>query len=532
MKEFQPFRLDTVNQCLWRGEGVAEERILLAPKAFAVLRYLVEHPGRLVPHNEVFDALWPKTFVQPEVLKSHIAAIRAALGDDARKPIFIETLSRRGYRFIAPVTEGAAARPAMASASAKVVVGREGSLAELHQYLRRMSNGERQTVFVTGEAGIGKTAVADAFVDRAASEAADIRIARGQCIEGYGSKEAYYPMLEALAGLCRGEGGDAIVEVLAAQAPTWLVQFPALLTPERGDRLRREVLGATRERMLREIGEALEAIASRSPLVIVFEDLQWVDYSTVDLISVVARRRNAAKLMMVGTYRDDEVAVSEHPLGALKQDLRSRHLAHEVALPPLDEAHVVDYLVGEGAESALPDGLAGLIYRHSEGNPLFMVATLDHLLGRGFIARERGGWQLRRPTDEIDLAVPESLREMIEGQIQRLSAEEQRVLEVASLTQSRAFSVIARAAAAMEADPDQFEQVCERLSRRTHMVAAWHRDPESSPMRRMTTEEQHAIMRRAHEGDGAIPTTPPTVATTLRDDQVHPRPPRGRRSIR
>jgi DNA-binding winged helix-turn-helix (wHTH) protein len=265
MREFAAFRLDTVNQCLWRGEGVAEERILVAPKAFAVLRYLVEHPGRLVPHAELLDAVWPKTYVQPEVLKSHIADVRTLLGDDTRKPIFIETLPRRGYRFIAPVTEGAPARRAAVSGSAKVLVGRDGPLAELHQCLRRMSNGERQTVFVTGEAGIGKTAVADAFLDRTASEVSDIRIARGQCIEGYGSKEAYYPMLEALAGLCRGEGGDAIVEVLAAQAPTWLVQFPTLLTPERSDGLRREVLGATRERMLREIGEALEAIASRSP---------------------------------------------------------------------------------------------------------------------------------------------------------------------------------------------------------------------------------------------------------------------------
>ncbi len=94
MREFPPFRLDTVNQCLWHGDGLAEERILLAPKAFAVLRYLVEHPGRLVAHDELFEALWPKTYVQPEVLKSHIAAIRAVLGDDARKPIFIETLSR------------------------------------------------------------------------------------------------------------------------------------------------------------------------------------------------------------------------------------------------------------------------------------------------------------------------------------------------------------------------------------------------------------------------------------------------------
>jgi DNA-binding winged helix-turn-helix (wHTH) protein/tetratricopeptide (TPR) repeat protein len=470
MKEFPPFRLDTVNQCVLRGDGLAEERVLLAPKAFDVLRYLVEHPGRLVAHEELLDALWPKTYVQPEVLKSHIAAIRAALGDDARKPIFIETMSRRGYRFIAPVTEGASASGAAALRPAKVLVGRDDALAQLDRCLERMSRkSERQIVFVTGEPGIGKTAVADGFIDRAAGESADIRFARGQCIEAYGSREAYYPMLEVLAGLCRGDGGDAIVHILAAQAPTWLVQFPALLTPDRGEMLRREVLGATPERMLREIGDALEAIASRSPLVIVFEDLQWVDYSTVDMISVLARRRTAAKLMLVGTYRDDEVAISEHPMGALKQDLRSRHLCHEIALGRLSEAQVVDYLAAEQPESPLPDGLAALVCRHSEGNPLFMVATLDHLITRGLIARERG-WRLRRPLDEIGLAVPESLREMIEIQIERLSPEEQRVLEVASLTQSRAFSVIARAAAAMDADPGQFERICERLSRRTHIL--------------------------------------------------------------
>src|SRR6266851_1002916 len=470
MRAFPPFRLDTVNQCLWRGEGLAEERILLAPKAFAVLRYLVEHPGRLVTHDELLDALWPKTYVQPEVLKSHIAAIRAVLGDDARKPIFIETLSRRGYRFIAPVTEGASASSSAASGPAKALVGRGGQLAELHQCLGRMSKGERQIVFVTGEPGIGKTAVADAFIGRAATEAPDIRIARGQCIEGYGSKEAYYPVLEALSGLYRGGGGDAIIQILAAQAPAWLVQFPALLTPDRGEILRREVLGGTRERMLREIGDALDAIASRSPLLIVFEDLQWVDYSTVDLISVLARRRTTAKLMIVGTYRDDDVALSEHPLRALKQDLRSRHLCHEIALGPLNEAQVVDYLVAEQPESPLPDGLAALVYQHSEGNPLFVVAALDHLIGRGFIARGKESWQLRRPLNEIEVAVPETLREMIEVQIERLSPEEQQVLEVASLTQDRAFSVIARAAAAMDADPGHFEKVCERLSRRTHIL--------------------------------------------------------------
>src|SRR5882724_3711071 len=150
MREFPPFRLDTVNQCLWRGDGAAEERILLAPRAFDVLRYLVEHPGRLVAHDELLEALWPKTYVQPEVLKSHIASIRAVLGDDARKPLFIETLSRRGYRFIAPVTEGGLASHAAASRPAKVLVGRDDALAQRHQCLERMSSkGERQIVFVT-----------------------------------------------------------------------------------------------------------------------------------------------------------------------------------------------------------------------------------------------------------------------------------------------------------------------------------------------------------------------------------------------
>src|SRR5882724_485404 len=155
MRAFPPFRLDTVNQCLWRGEGLAEERILLAPKAFAVLRYLVEHPGRLVTQDELFEALWPKTFVQPEVLKSHIAVIRAVLGDDARKPIFIETLSRRGYRFIAAVAEGASARPSPMTNLPEAVSELVGREAELRAVTALAT--EHRLVSLVGAGGIGKT---------------------------------------------------------------------------------------------------------------------------------------------------------------------------------------------------------------------------------------------------------------------------------------------------------------------------------------------------------------------------------------
>ena len=75
--------MDPVNQCLWRRDkGSDKQRILLAPKGFAMLRYLLEHAGRLVTQDELLEALWPETYVQLNVVKSHIRDIRAALGDD------------------------------------------------------------------------------------------------------------------------------------------------------------------------------------------------------------------------------------------------------------------------------------------------------------------------------------------------------------------------------------------------------------------------------------------------------------------
>src|SRR4030088_2418408 len=364
MRRFQSFRLDTANQCLWNGEARAD----LAPKAFDVLRYLAEHAGRLVTPDELLEALWPDTYVNPEGLRRYIQEIRKVLGDRPDKPAFIQTLPKRGYQFIAPVVEESTAKPLDIPAEAtRKIVGRAVAFAELDRCLGKALRGQRQIVFITGEPGIGKTALVDQFQRRAGANLAFLRIARGQCVEGYGGKEAYYPMLEAVGELCRSEGGESLVQAFAAQAPTWLVQFPALVKREHPEMLQREILGATLERMLREISEVLETITSENPLLLVFEDLHWSDHSTVDLISSLARRRSPAKLMMIGTYRPVDVIVSEHPLNVLKQDLLVHQLCREIALEPLGEAEVAEYLASESSGASLPDGLSSLLYQHSEG---------------------------------------------------------------------------------------------------------------------------------------------------------------------
>ena len=100
MPELSPFRLDSANQCLWRRTGSGEKRILLTPTEFGVLDHLVARAGQLVTHRELLDAVWPGTTIEPQVVKNKIFHLRRVLEDEPKRPRYIETLPRRGYRFV------------------------------------------------------------------------------------------------------------------------------------------------------------------------------------------------------------------------------------------------------------------------------------------------------------------------------------------------------------------------------------------------------------------------------------------------
>lgn len=480
---FDTFRLDPVNEQLWCGPQL----LPLRPKTFAVLRYLVEHAGALVVKEELLQAVWPGAHGAEALPKKSVYELRKVLGDEAGTPRFIETAARRGWRFIAQLapasrSDGSGPRAVMArprSATHRphcptALVGRETESGQLHQCLEQALLGERRIVFVTGEPGIGKTALVDAFLGQLADDG-EVSIARGQCVEHHGAGEAYLPVLAALARLGGGPDADLLLRILRRHAPTWLVQMPSLIDDVELEALQRRVLGAAKERMLREMAEALEAFSAERPLALFLEDLQWSDYSTLDLLLSLARWHGPARLMLIGTYRPADVVVGGHPLRTVKQELQAHGQCVELALPLLTAAEVDQYLTlrfDDQAATRAPRtrDLARIIHQNTEGNPLFMVNMVEYLTTRGVIAEEDGRWEVRARPADIAGGVPDTLRQLIERQFERLALDEQRVLEAASVAGAE---FTAMAAAAALGDPAALvEEWCDGLARGGRFLAS------------------------------------------------------------
>jgi DNA-binding winged helix-turn-helix (wHTH) protein/predicted ATPase len=475
-----PLRLDRTEECLWRGT----EKVRLTPKAFAVLGYLVEHAPHLVKKDDLLKALWPDVYVSDAALTVCIREIRKALDDDPQNPRYIETVHRRGFRFIGKIAFPSATgadrsatsdqRDESRSVPASVrLVGRESELQDLERHLETASRGERQIVFVSGEPGIGKTALVSEFTNRISAKE-DLSIAYGQCIEQYGAGEAYLPVLQALGQLCRGSMRTRVMEVLDRHAPSWLVQMPSLFSPAELEALQRKHSGVSRERMLREMAEAVEALTAERALLLVLEDLHWSDYSTLDLVSALARRREAARLLVIGTYRPVELIVSEHPLRTVRQELQLHGQCTELPLRFLSAAAVTEYLAVRFGDSDAPDShlrdLAEVVHRRTEGSPLFMIHVLEGLRVNGTIAEIQGRWRLAEGLPKVETEIPQGLRQMIERDADRLASGQRRLLETASVA-GQEFSAAA-VAAGMEEKVLEVEERCEEFAQREQWLSA------------------------------------------------------------
>ncbi|MEY2930217.1 MAG: hypothetical protein RL033_966 [Pseudomonadota bacterium] len=457
---FTPFRLDPFNQRLWHGD----HRLALKPKAFAVLCYLAERPERLITKTELLAALWPGVHVGSAVLKTHMNEIREVLADRARAPRYIETVPGHGYRFVAPVQQEVAVDSSARTAQRKteILVGRERERAALERAFTRAQQGERQLVFVTGEPGIGKTMLVDGFLAPLRANPA-VAVAWGQCVEQYGAGEAYLPVLEALSRLLRRPDSEQLWRVLRRTAPTWVLQMPELLDADGLQSLERASVAMTPARMLRELAQALPQVAEVRPLILLLEDLHWADHSTLTLLSYLARQSDPARLLIVGTFRSQEVRLTRHPLWEIQQSLVAHERCEEIALQQLDAREVAHFLDARFVPHHLPEELGQRLHAHTAGNPLFLVRVVDAMIKREQVRETEGHWRLSAELAAVTQDVPPSVTALMEGEAARLTELERDVLGAASVAGAEFW--VAAVAAALEVDLVRVEDLCVRWAR-------------------------------------------------------------------
>jgi len=456
-RAFGPFHWDSTQGHLWRGE----QRIALRPQSLAMLRYLVAHPGRLVTKAEVRQHVWAGTHVSDTVLRVSVHEIRQALGDAVAAPRYLVTVGRQGYRF--RLGEDLEVPPPRTIGP---LVGRRDDVEAVAHYFQRATQGTRQCVLLSGEAGIGKTTVVEMVLTRLGS-GSGVRIARGQCVEHYGEGEPYLPLLEALGQLCRGPRHPAVVGVLRRYAPLWLAQMLGVLSEAELEHLQRHVQGASAARMLRELAEALDVLTADVPLLLVLEDLQWSDHATVEALAYLAQRQGPARLLVLGTYRPVEMALRPPAVRGILQELSGRGQAVVVRLELLAAEAVTAY-VTERLEGPVAAPLAALLLERTEGNALFLVNIVEHLVQQGWVVRREGAWTLRAGTEAQVVSLPEGLRQLLRRRLQALPPEVGRVLEAASVV-GKVFTVTA-VAAGSQTPVEDVEAVCEGLAVQQHLL--------------------------------------------------------------
>jgi adenylate cyclase len=425
--------------------------------------------------QELREKLWGNdTFVDfDHGINMAIGKIREALGDFSEEPRFVETVGRRGYRFIAAVEPAleevapcATGFPAGARALAPKghSVGRKKEWAELGAAFDSAVAGRGMLVCVAGEPGIGKTTLVEEFLSDLYARGTKFSMAMGRCSQRLAGEEAYLPFLEALESLLRSDGG--LTRKLRELAPSWYAQLFPLSEADPSDAaLQAHARAATQDKVKRELAAFFCEITRQNPLVLFFDDVHWTDPSTVDLLSHLATKFDGTKILVIVTYRPSELLLLKHPFNGVKRELQARSICREIEVEFLSAGDVERYMGLEFLGNCFPREFVGLIYARTEGNPLFMVDLLRYLRDRKMIVKAEGNddWRLAQSLPDLSRVIPQSVGSVIERKIEQLSDRDREVLTAAAVQGYECDS--AAVARALEAENMEIEEILDRLER-------------------------------------------------------------------
>ncbi len=330
-------------------------------------------------------------------------------------------------------------------------VGRGDEHAALRVAFDAAAAGAGEMVCVVGEPGIGKTTLVEEFLSDLAADGRPCHVARGRCSERLAEAEAYLPILEALDSLLRGPTGGATARYLRTLAPTWAAE----LAPSPG-RAEGDVSAPSQTRIKRELIAFLKELSRRTPVALFVDDIHWADLPTADLLAYLGRHCPGLRLLLVVTYRRDELLLADHPFLPVKRDLQGRGVCRELHLGLLAQPEVERYLGLAFPGHDFPPDLATAIHAKTGGNPLFVADLVRYLRDRGIVAPADERWTLAKAIPDAVSEMPESIRSLIHRKLDQLDAVDRRLLATGSVQGAQFDS--AAVARALGDDPAEVEE--------------------------------------------------------------------------
>lgn len=306
-----------------------------------------------------------------------------------------------------------------------VLIGREIELAQLDSFLNAAMKGKGTTVFLSGEAGSGKTRLINEFLNQLVGK--DFFVLSGWCLSDVAVP--YLPFMEALNAYFSSQSSSELSKDDEATIKAWLAGPKQV---SKSDRLQNLTPQAWQDLTVAAVTKTLLSMSNKKTLVLFIDDLHWADSASLSLLHYVSRFIRTARVLILGTYRSEELMTLEegrsHPLLETLRLMRREDLINEIKLSELNHASVVamaEKMVGGSFNTDFAEKLAIV----SQGNPLFVVESLRMLSEDGNLVQDNGQWRLS--IDEVGL--PSKIRDIILRRVSLLKSNEKRILDLASV---------------------------------------------------------------------------------------------------
>jgi tetratricopeptide (TPR) repeat protein len=367
----------------------------------------------------------------------------------------------------------------MSDAVASRFVGRTEELELLRGRLAGADDGRGRVVFLSAEAGAGKSTLVDRFLSEVPERVPEAMVIRAGCSEQYGAGEPYQPFVEAFRHLTReqeGRKGRSLKELAKEIAPFWVAAIPVAgeaiaAGMATASELRRTFKGGGgqtapgEEALFFQYTQLFLAASDEHPLVLFIDDLHWADRSTVSLLTHLGRQVSDRQVLIIGSYRPVDIDVSEHPMRQARQELERYGVAEEVALGPLDRK-ALERLIETRTGTPPTRRLLDWLHERGGSNTLFFEELLTWLEHQGFARADRGAFDLVQVPQDIE--IPRSAESTIEKRLDRLDEDTRRVLEYASVDGNEFDSV--SLARLLDMDEMELEDALEPLVRVHRLV--------------------------------------------------------------